>query len=419
MIPRTTRTRTTHSRITRTTLHRTIASAAASIALAVVAALTLLASPPAQAHGFTTTVYVDATAPEPGVVRTELGLEYDLLVLSASDLERSTGLFEDGMDVFGTGEEAGALNAHPNTIVDYVTERFAVTADGEACTPTRAGELTVTERHDVPYAVLTLDFACEPAQAHEIQSTLFPDEEEYVQGTVAIVEYDIDHMAGTATLTREAPSFSTQQQPLERLGRFFVLGSEHLLFGIDHILFLVALIVGSRRLRDIVVVATTFTVAHSVTFILAALGIVTLPAAVVEPLIALSIAVVAGWYLWQVWRARRDPQALLAVPTGKGFDRGDRARLAVVFAFGLLHGLGFASALGIDEPASWSLLLALLVFNLGIEAVQVAIIVVAFPLLTLLRNRAPKAGLLVGVVLSAGVAVMGLVWLVQRLLGIG
>lgn len=399
-----------------TTRHRL---ASIAFALAAVAASALLTPGAAHGHGFTTTVYVEATAPAPGVVRAEIGLEYDLLVLSVSDAEDAPEFFEDGMDVFGTGEEAEALNAHPEAIVDYVAERLEIAADDVPCTPERAGALTVTERHDVPYAVLTLDYDCEPAAAHEVRSTLFPDEEGYVRGTVTIVDYEVDHTSGSATLTREEPAFSTQQPLFERLARFFVLGSEHLLFGIDHILFLLALIVGSRRLRDIVLAATAFTVAHSVTFILAALGVVSLPAALVEPLIALSIAVVGCWYLWRVWRRRAQPEQLVAPATGTGPDRTELARFAVVFGFGLLHGVGFAGALGIDEPSSWSLLGALLVFNLGIEAVQVAIIVVLFPILLAIRKAAPRTGLALGVGVAACVALVGLVWFVQRLLGIG
>ncbi|MEI9851995.1 MAG: HupE/UreJ family protein [Sphingomonas sp.] len=132
----------------------------------------------------------------------------------------------------------------------------------------------------------------------------------------------------------------------------------HLLAGPDHILFLLALIVGSRRLREIVLVATSFTLAHSVTFILAALGIVDVPASLVEPVIALSIAVVAAWYLWRLLRRGShagDFDADVAGPGRSHFslDRAGWTRLGVVFCFGLVHGLGFAGALGIDQAWSW------------------------------------------------------------------
>jgi hypothetical protein len=84
-----------------------------------------------------------------------------------------------------------------------------------------------------------------------------------------------------------------------------------------------------------------------------------------------------------------------------------------------MHGLGFAGALGIDEPFSWPLLGSLLVFNVGIEAVQLTVILAAFPLLLLLRRHMPRTGLIVGIVVAGGVAVMGLIWFVQRVAGVG
>jgi hypothetical protein len=91
----------------------------------------------------------------------------------------------------------------------------------------------------------------------------------------------------------------------------------------------------------------------------------------------------------------------------------------VVFGFGLIHGLGFASALGIEEAWSWTLLWSLLVFNVGIEAVQLGIIAVVFPLLLLLRRRSPRTGVWTGALVAGGVAAVGLFWFVQRLVGWG
>ena len=111
---------------------------------------------------------------------------------------------------------------------------------------------------------------------------------------------EIDLKSGTASLDAKHPTFSTQQSLLTQYREFFRLGANHLLTGIDHILFLLALIAGSRRLREIVLAASTFTIAHSVTFILAALGVVDVPSSVVEPTIALSIAIVAALHLRRI-----------------------------------------------------------------------------------------------------------------------
>ncbi len=153
---------------------------------------------------------------------------------------------------------------------------------------------------------------------------------------------------------------------------------------------------------------------------------VSVPAIVVEPVIAASIAVVAVVDLLLIRRGGHPSGTVRDAlrwrgPAGTRDERGawDRWRLPVVFVFGLVHGVGFAGALGIDEPFSWTLLWSLLVFNVGIEVVQLGIIAVVFPLLTLLRRRAPRVALWTGVVVASGVALVGLFWFVQRLLGLG
>ncbi|WP_248959705.1 HupE/UreJ family protein [Sphaerisporangium perillae] len=400
-----------------------VARRRACAVVAAVAVAVLLSAVPAFAHGFSSTVYVDLTSPETGHVRSELGLEYDLLVVSAADYEKDDPLFQAGNGAFEAGDaakQAAALDAHAASVVAYATQRFGVTAGGQACTPAQVGHFTIEQRDGVPYALLVLDYRCpESAEAHEVRSGLFPDSEGYVRDSKTVVTYDLDLKSGSAALDAKHPSFSTQQTWTERFWEFFRLGAEHLLTGLDHILFLLALIAGSRRLREIVLAATTFTLAHSVTFIFAALGLVQAPASFVEPVIALSIAVVAGWHLRRIRRRRSHATDLETVGHGHlSLDRAGWTRLAVVFCFGLVHGLGFAAALGIDQALSWSLLWSLLVFNVGIEVVQLAIIVAVFPLLALLRHRRPVAGLWTTGAVAAGVSVMGLVWFVQRALGI-
>lgn len=394
---------------------------ACAVVAAVVVAV-LLSAVPALAHGFSSTVYAGLTSPETGHVRTELGLEYDLLVVSAADAEKDDPLFRTGNAAFEAGDTAGqaaALDAHAQSVVAYVTRRFGVTSAGKACTPVQDGGFRIEKREGVPYALLVLDYRCPgSAGAHEVRSGLFPDSEGYVRDSKTIVTYDLDLTSGSAALDAQHRSFSTDQSWTERFWEFFRLGAEHLLTGLDHILFLLALIAGSRRLREIVLAATTFTLAHSLTFVLAALGVVEVPASFVEPVIALSIAVVAGWHLWRLWRRRSHATDLETAGRGHlSLDAAGWTRLAVVFCFGLVHGLGFAAALGIEQAWSWTLLWSLLVFNVGIEVVQLAIVMVTFPLLALLRHRRPAAGLWTTGAIAAGVTGMGLVWFVQRVLG--
>ncbi|MGQ5260561.1 HupE/UreJ family protein [Micromonospora sp. ZYX-F-536] len=400
-------------------VRRTVVVAVVSIAAAI---LSFLSAGPASAHGFASTVYAKIIAGDEGHIRTALGLEYDLLVVSAADSGDDDALFQAGTAAFeakDTPREAGALNTHAETVMRYVTDRFSVTSKGVACRPTQVTDAIIGWREGVPYATLLLDWTCpQRADEHEVRSGLFADDEGYVKGTKTIVTYDIDGRSGSAALDAANPSFSTGQAWYERFGEFFLLGAEHLLSGIDHILFLLALIAGSRRPREIVLAATSFTLAHSVTFMLAALGLVDVPASIVEPVIALSIAVVAGWHLWGIWR--RGGHATDLDATGRGhfdLDRSGWIRLGVVFCFGLVHGLGFAGALGIDEAWSWTLLWSLLVFNVGIEVVQLAIIAAVFPLLIVLRRRTPKVGLWATGAVSGAVSIMGLIWFVQRVSG--
>ncbi|MFJ3670255.1 HupE/UreJ family protein [Streptomyces sp. NPDC090106] len=378
---------------------------------------------PSAAHGFSSTVYLHATGADGGRLRTALKLEYDLLVVSAADSGRDDALFQAGTDAFDaddTAAEAAALNAHRDTAVGYVTGRLGVTVGGEACTAEPSGGFRMGRAEGVPYALLDLDWTCPERHGadQEIRSGLFPDSEEYVTGTKTIVTYTVDGHSGSAALDSAHPSFSVERPWTARFVEFFRLGAEHLLTGTDHILFLIALIAGSRRPREVVLAATAFTVAHSVTFLLAALGLVDVPARIVEPVIALSIAVVAGWHLWRLRRPRAE---VTADSRGAGgplsLDRAGWARLGAVFCFGLVHGLGFAGALGIDAAWSWTLLWSLLVFNVGIEAVQLGLIALTFPLLALLRRRSPRAAAWVTGLAAGGVAVMGCVWFVQRVLG--
>jgi hydrogenase/urease accessory protein HupE len=376
----------------------------------------------ASAHGMSSVVYADiADGSQPGHFDVELQLEYDLLVVSAADSEGVDPLFQDGTEAWEYGdadEQATTLDSYADTALAYVSDRFVVTTDGAQCELGQVGGYDITDQQGVPYAVLTLDAACaNEGDTIAVRSALFPDDEQYVVGTETILSYDLDGNSGSAVIDPANPEFSVGQSTGDRLWEFFVLGAEHLLFGLDHILFLLALIAGSRRLREIVLAASAFTVAHSITFILAALQVFTLPAAIIEPVIALSIAVVAAWPLLRLRRTDPDADTLTPRSGPLGIDRGGWIRLCIVFVFGLIHGMGFASALGIDEPWSWSLLWSLLVFNVGIEAVQIGIILIVFPLLALLRRRSPRIGLWVSAAVGAAVAIAGLVWFVQRVTG--
>ena len=163
--------------------------------------------------------------------------------------------------------------------------------------------------------------------------------------------------------------------------------------GLDHILFVLGIFLLSRQVRPLLLQVTTFTVAHTLTLGLATMGWVSAPASIVEPVIAASIAAVAleniFWPRYTHWR------------------------LVVVFIFGLVHGLGFASALSSLHLPTTSLLVGLLGFNVGVEGGQLAIITLALIATFGLRNAKTYRNFVV-IPGSLIIAAMGLFWMAQR-----
>lgn len=174
---------------------------------------------------------------------------------------------------------------------------------------------------------------------------------------------------------------------------YLELGFTHILpKGLDHILFVIALFLASSRLRDLVWQVSAFTIAHTITLALAILDVVSVPASIVEPLIALSIAFVAVENM-----LCRDMT---------------RWRPAVVFLFGLFHGLGFAGVLGGLGLPEGDLLTALFSFNVGVELGQLTIIGVLWLVLRRYSGEAWYRHVRLGG--SGLIALMALWWTIER-----
>ncbi len=179
------------------------------------------------------------------------------------------------------------------------------------------------------------------------------------------------------------------------VGSMLKLGVEHILTGLDHLVFLVGLILVGGRLRSLVGVVTAFTLAHSITLALASLSIFTPSPRIVEPAIALSIAYVGIENL---------------------FVSDASKRWRITFPFGLIHGFGFAGALREIALPRAELPIALVSFNLGVEAGQLAVLALALPL-TLFLRKAPWFGTRGVKLSSVAIAVGGLVLFVSRTIG--
>lgn len=190
---------------------------------------------------------------------------------------------------------------------------------------------------------------------------------------------------------------------LSTAGEFLPWGMNHIFIGYDHIAFLLALLLAAQRLREMVRVVTSFTVAHSITLLLASLDVIRIPGPVTESLIAASIVYVAG---------------------ENYFITQGRHRWMLTFAFGLVHGLGFSTVLRDRLQDLEAIAVPVVSFNLGIEVGQIAILLVVFPVLALIRRapdetaRARHQWWLVRVG-SMPILLLGGFWLVDRVFQLG
>jgi hydrogenase/urease accessory protein HupE len=210
--------------------------------------------------------------------------------------------------------------------------------------------------------------------------------------------YERDELASQAILDQHRTGveyFSgTRQGVVAVIRKFLPSGVHHILIGPDHILFLVGLLLLGGSLRQLLVVVTAFTLAHSVTLSLAALNILSPPARVIEPAIALSIVYVGADNL--MVRGGRD------------------VRKWIAFAFGFIHGFGFAYVLREMDLPGRALGWSLFSFNLGVEIGQLFVVVAVASLLAALRSRSEAAGRRLAVIGSIGVMAAGAFWFIQR-----
>jgi hydrogenase/urease accessory protein HupE len=229
-----------------------------------------------------------------------------------------------------------------------------------------------------------------------------------LEATITDVLVRVEHADGSHATTLARPSrpwveIEAEPSRLAVAGAYLVHGVTHILEGVDHLFFVLALllIVPSRRM--LLATITAFTVAHSITLALATLGVVHVPGPPVEALIALSIVLLAA----ELIRMQRGERSLTA----------ERPWL-VAFAFGLLHGLGFAGALTEVGLPAGDLPLALLAFNVGVELGQLAFVAVVLALAAALRAAARDAWLArARRVAGYAIGIAAAYWLVERLAG--
>ncbi|MDJ0848901.1 MAG: HupE/UreJ family protein [Myxococcota bacterium] len=225
--------------------------------------------------------------------------------------------------------------------------------------------------------------------------------------TLTDVLVRIQRLDGTTQVARllpEAPSLVVEAAPggWQVARTYLALGVEHILLGIDHLLFVLALLLLVEGGRRIVATVTAFTVAHSLTLAAATLGFVHVPQQPVEAVIALSIVFVAA----EIVDVRRGEASLTR-----------RWPWAIAFAFGLLHGLGFAGALAEIGLPEQSIPLALLFFNLGVEVGQLLFVAAFLVPAALVRRSAIALPAAATRLAAYGIGAVAAFWTIERVAG--
>jgi hypothetical protein len=302
----------------------------------------------------------------------------------------------------------GELRAAEADLHGYIVQHMDLVSSGARCA-LQFDHIQVTQHVDSYYAWIPFNARCASEIAKlSIRYSMLAGIDPSHRGLLRFE--DAGHVQTAVLGADDAPVELTAQpsSPWTTAAQYMQLGVGHIWSGIDHLLFLLSLLLPSvlvrrdrhwqpaQRLRpvfiDVLKVVTAFTIAHSITLTLAALNVVHLPSRLTESVIAASIIVAA---------------------LNNIFPLVTQGRARIAFTFGLLHGFGFASVLADLGLPSGARVLSLVSFNLGIELGQLAVVLAVMPFIYALRNAAlyRRALLPWG---SAAIAALALVWFVER-----
>ena len=324
--------------------------------------------------------------------------------IAVRDLHEAIGLDADDDGAITWGE----VRAKHQEIGAYALSRLILTSEEQAC-PAEPSAHLIDEHTDGAYAVLLFAAACAGpiTQLHADYRLLFDVDAQH-KGLLRLTH---GRQTTTAIFSRESPTQHFTVGETSRwmqVRQYFTEGVWHIWLGYDHVLFLLALLLPAVLTRtadrwhasanfssvcwEVLRIVTAFTLAHSITLSVATLGLVTLPSRVVESAIAVSVLIAGLSNLY--------PQLI-----GR--------RWVVAFAFGLIHGFGFAGVLADLGLPPDALLLSLITFNLGVECGQLVLVAGFLPLAYVLRHTWTYQRVVVaaGSLATAGIA---LLWLIER-----
>jgi len=284
--------------------------------------------------------------------------------------------------------------------LDWYREYFATTIklrNGD--THCKLNTMSPFMTQDSGNEIVHLNYQCDqPVTSLNINSEAFLDlDDKHVQMLKLVSHNDLRQVLNEGMISnkqRQMQIDNVQQASsllLNRVWRFIKLGVQHIITGYDHILFVISIILITVGLRDTLKVITSFTIAHSITLALAFFGLLSIPASIVEPLIALTIVYVAYENLLR-----------------KRFKR----RWLLTFVFGLVHGLGFVGVLQEITMSRDELISSLVAFNLGIELGQILIVIPLLWILKLVREKNWQPQVIRYASLATGLA--GMIWFIDR-----
>jgi hydrogenase/urease accessory protein HupE len=341
----------------------------------------------------------------------ETSFEFSIDALSIIELQEDMDINENNV------LEMSEIEEEQDHLIEFLTHTVILDKGNEQQEPEFV-DIKIEKKENKEFLTLTLKYpAYQPGDTLTLNDGLYFNDAEtnYVnlltatyaggssqaalQGenrswTILLTEDQQEQQAGGeqagGSATEQDPKPATK--PTSSWLSFFKLGMSHILTGYDHLLFLFALLLRKQTFKQYALIVTSFTIAHSITLSLAVLGIMDLPSKFVESVIALSIIYVAVENI---------------------FKKEVNHRWGLTFVFGLIHGLGFANILQEMNLSKGNLASALVSFNIGIEVVQILIVLLLLPLLTYLhRLKDPSKYIKYG---SIVIIAFGAYWLVERL----
>ncbi len=328
--------------------------------------------------------------------------------IALRDLEHAIGLDRDGNGAVTWGE----VKARHGDIAAYALARLELSSAGSVCATSPVEQL-IDQHSDGAYAVLRFTGDCPaPIDALDVSYSFLFDLDPLHRGLGQVQSGDLTQTSVFSPEGRTWHVRTGSANLAQQLASYLREGVWHIWVGLDHVLFLLCLLLPAARRRqgaqessqrsapvwiEVVQVVTSFTVAHSITLSLAALGLLSFPARLVESAIAASV----------VFAALNNIRPMVT-----------RRLWLIAFGFGLVHGLGFASVLADLALPRHALLLALLGFNLGVEVGQLVLVGLFFGLVWALRRLDVTWPQWATPLPASIIAIIAGVWFIERAFGV-